>query len=596
MSCRFYKHQHKNGKAISLVMIFAAAIILLVTMANPTHGLVLRQVSVRMETSTDAVSGLLLQSFGYLSGGSAHLSVANIKVMNQSANPQLVSAAGPLDKFFVGVCPSSIHSVPDDLGTSSFNSTYCSNTIPDLSNCTFIGNFSSLIKQSGINAFEVSISPIPTNDVYYFFIANCFLGNSTILFTSTGEFYNPAPWFLKNLSSAQLPLFYTYAVFCGVWFVLIVGWLLQWAINSNVNLKLHRIIWILPLGLLAFCAYQVFFYVYLGILGYRTSLTDSVRVVMLTLRDASFLSVLLVCAKGWGITRLHLSPLEKRTIIGLVLAYGVSDAFYFSLEAGATMAFAVFAVLSFTYMFWSYRYTLVNLAEYTSSLRTRLGRPSNNVVTSLRPPPPAPAPRAQTPNVEADPVVQPARRPVSPSQGSVAASVAASVAFLSSLRRYRLFPPEPVQSSGVPHFSSMGMDWDLLHSYECKLWMMIVLFRIFLIYATGTFLVEMSQLLGVFPFYYIYVIFQQTLHAFGFGMLMYVFRPRQPKQIVVVPEWIAQLRRPSPQVSQSNVELVGADVSPSSQEQSTSTQQQIRRRRNLFVRWTSLRARGAERS
>jgi hypothetical protein len=41
--------------------------------------------------------------------------------------------------------------------------------------------------------------------------------------------------------------------------------------------------------------------------------------------------VLCLLAKGWGVVRLHLAPVEKRTIFGLCLFYALAEIFYYNI-------------------------------------------------------------------------------------------------------------------------------------------------------------------------------------------------------------------------------------------------------------------------
>ncbi|KAJ1568645.1 hypothetical protein HK405_015665 [Cladochytrium tenue] len=171
---------------------------LLLCGAAGVRAAVLDRTHYAVATSTTSGSGVLIQSFGFIEGGQANLSLSSIRVP-ADAPLSLNESNSVLANVFIGVCADSVHDVDDDISGGTFNATYCGSaySLPSslagcvvawsfadslLSNNTWAAVLASEDVDSTSAYFDLTIASIPTTDTYHFFVANCYFDNSAAHF------------------------------------------------------------------------------------------------------------------------------------------------------------------------------------------------------------------------------------------------------------------------------------------------------------------------------------------------------------------------------------------------------------------------------
>ncbi|KAJ3415297.1 Mitochondrial import inner membrane translocase subunit Tim21, partial [Chytridiales sp. JEL 0842] len=467
-------------------------------LSNSAHALVFGPAG-RTLAPNDALDPL--GSFGYYADGEIYFNFKSVNITQKLLTPLDSSPSAPKNdpsaSLFVYVCPQSLFSVQKVINNPfTFNSTFCgavrpsgcpvSSSLPELGfvlptptvKLPGMGNSTQTVGED--NSLTTSVpSSAPTmapsgsepaayeyqylwktpvevkrkvamQDVHDIFFVNCNTNASAaILFV--GSFENPGLWIIRHLSVGNRQNLIVFVAYSGIWLVLCLIWLLQplgIRIKTPPN-KLYNALGLIPLTSLGYCLYMVALYCSLGSRGIRLDALETGRFIMVVFQSTSLTVCQLLMAKGWGIVRFHLAPVEKRTIAGVSLFYALSDIFYQSIGNGAVIGLQIFGMTAYAYMFWSTHDTIRTLTVYIKSLKDRLPNPP--------PPPPTPPP--------------------------------SSSRFAALWKKYTgtWHLPEPNLPPQTPKITSMGTHWNLIHVYECKLWMMHMITRLLALYAVLTF-------------------------------------------------------------------------------------------------------------
>ncbi|KAJ3117746.1 hypothetical protein HDU96_005711 [Phlyctochytrium bullatum] len=397
--------------------------------------------------------------------------------------------------------------------------------------CPVIRNF-----PRDANERNVSLAYTIENEGYY--SAFAVVCNATFVGRLVaGSMTNPGPWFFRHLSAVEIPILKTYMAFIGIWTIVMVVWMVHlyrmWHMANLLFMRLTA----LPVLMLVYSVLSIWYYVHMGVIGNKSDVLDTVRFLMLITNLIVLYAMLQLLSKGWFIVRKRLAPVEKRTIGGMSLFVSLGNIFFQYIGGGAVIAMIVFAATVYLYMFWNLRFIIDSLTDYLRTLRDRL----NSVDGSFSPREPI---DPQTPWV--------IRYPTAPSRAGTPASSDERRRGWWAAKGQRVlrsfFPPPPSPPPATAKFSSLGSDWQLLHSYCLKLWLLSVVHRIVVYFATGTFLILCIQSLtqnysyaknAVFEYPYVGVILNQGFLFLGIVWIGVALRLRDPTQYVVVPAWVA---------------------------------------------------------
>ncbi|EFA80300.1 hypothetical protein PPL_07130 [Heterostelium album PN500] len=153
-------------------------------------------------------------------------------------------------------------------------------------------------------------------DYFTFLIGQCSPTNQRITYKISYAFYNPGG---NHLSYQYIPLPYIYMIFTGVWVILTILWCINWYLNRKQNIKLHKVISLLPFSKLAVVAYYCGYWTYLQTYG-------AVGIVVIIFFWLFYIVfrviacvVLLTIATGWGICSGRYEHLKKPLALIIIL-------------------------------------------------------------------------------------------------------------------------------------------------------------------------------------------------------------------------------------------------------------------------------------
>jgi len=134
-------------------------------------------------------------------------------------------------------------------------------------------------------------------ETYVFYLVNCnqTLYSAQLSYTTI----NPNG---EQLPTEQIPFPSLYMVLLGIWALISLSWCFNWLKNRSQRIKLHRIISLLPIAKVAFCASSVYYWRMLSSTGIETDEMKWTDAFFDILFEVAFYSVLLIIASGWGIS------------------------------------------------------------------------------------------------------------------------------------------------------------------------------------------------------------------------------------------------------------------------------------------------------
>ncbi|KAJ3315754.1 hypothetical protein HDU76_002114, partial [Blyttiomyces sp. JEL0837] len=555
------------------------------------------------------------------------------------------------------ICNTANQSIDDQLSANTVNSTFCSSDplkkdpssypYPFIGgNCLYVTSFANqtaltAVGNDTLKSFEVSVS-VPVKATLEAFVLICsgtFI--QSVQATESGSFTNPGPYFVRHLSSYQIPVLYCYMAFTGLWVVINLIWFGAWMYHGKTRNKLYKVIALIPSTMLCYVGFVMGLYLAIGIMGYLMSWMQVIRYTLLLVTEISLYMVMMLMSKGWGIIRFHISPIERRTMAGCSIFFVIADLFNLSVGSGAWIALAVFGATYYSYLFRNLRLMTDNLRDYISNLRTRLNSvtetaadrrrtrqrnttatdhvesedpvdaqrrqrrrrdgesnedgtndetttttatglhavfeantsnnptepnsetipPTSRTNTSRYPPTqPNPNQELPQPNVptselrnrnrssrsqsQPPPANQPTNSFPSRISGMFSNIIRRMISGFAAWRRIMRYRAEPEFPADAPRIASLGRDWEIVWSYESKLWLLEMTYRIATFYATTTVILQVYQIIVDIPSYnYFTIILLQLQLVVGFIWLGWTYRLREMKQMVVVPEFVVAARR-----------------------------------------------------
>ncbi|KAJ3244857.1 hypothetical protein HDU77_009720 [Chytriomyces hyalinus] len=517
-----------------------------------------------------------LDGFAFLEGGSVSLSVTSFT----ATLPTALKPPTPMNETEVPLPPSSyLQFATCDQSRFTFSE---NNDQPSISkffcrrtNSSFgcaVTPFSYYL--NGGDAMTATVR-INSTGIYDSFIIACTNPASpSISFSYDFSATNPGPNYVRYLGSFEIQALYIDLVFLCLWILVLFGWIFAWLRNMNMRNKLHTSLTSIPVTKTAWFAYKTVRYFLVGSGVVATTSVEHARILfhvknsVVFLNDFAMIACFAVMAKGWGVLRFHMSPLEKRSLLGAAFLYSLTGVLC-SYKIEFMFSFWTFGIAVFYYLFWTANVHIQNSIKYCTTLKVKLesirtsgvnsiGIPAGMSATGLRsrrqesvPAAAAAAPAAAAPAVVVVPPVQ-NDVPVAANTGGMQAEVVdtGTASFFQFARQEiaewvreasweLVFPKQPKFPRDI--FSSrvagVGDEWKLLWTMEAKLWMVKSANNIIVFYAFCIFLDKAIQFLNqnVIPFYPTY---PNLYGLLGFLWIAYVYRLRQPEQVIVVPGWI----------------------------------------------------------
>ncbi|KAJ3030731.1 UNVERIFIED_CONTAM: hypothetical protein HDU68_007942 [Siphonaria sp. JEL0065] len=493
--------------------------------------------------------------FAFLQGGQSQLSVSNLQLTNNHAEAPRV---------FATVCDQSIFSFyGSNVATNStlMNLLFCGSTISAVvqRGCPAVVQIQTLNLSPSTDSFYWNYS-IPTQNVYDSFLIFCGDGE-TVKLSYSYESVNPGPNFVKYLGFYEMEALYIEIVFLSLWGLVLIVWGFLWLRNWNMTTYLHSLVSFIPMVQFLWIGYITARYVAVGLAG-PSSVNYSklflIQSVIMFVRDFVLLSSFMAMAKGWGVIRVRLSGVEKRTVFGLAFFYAMSD-FLYAYNSEFMFAFWVFAISSFYYLVWTIHVHIRNTERHASMLHAKLDSllaSGNTFGLSLG----TPRVRPHQPITQDDLNNNDALNNTEPSviaedlPDNTSTRGRAPRRFMNRtsqglgyfIRGYfwhSLFPQRPkfAKDPFGNRVVGMGEDWKLLWTLESKVWMLKSSRNIIVFYGFFTFLDKFIQFMGinVIPFY---PTLPNLYNLGGFLWIASVFVLRQPEHLVVVPGWIMDKR------------------------------------------------------
>jgi len=238
-----------------------------------------------------------VSKFGFLASGTAQISV-------------LVNV--PLLQLAIIGCSD------DELNILTDNYDSLSSVCVDLSKifCTikFEANFTS----SSATTFKQTINETA---VLYFYLLDCYgiVGEAVVHLL----FVNPGG---EQLSSEYIPLPLIFIILCGVWVLFTFLWCVNWIYHRSHGVLLHRVITAFPVSKIIWTGFAIYYWKGLSIQGWQPTIVIVIYYGVFIVSRAIFYGVLLVIARGWGITRDHLGRYKwfvLVTMIAVAICFGL---------------------------------------------------------------------------------------------------------------------------------------------------------------------------------------------------------------------------------------------------------------------------------